>query len=1196
MIRCIARARRTLAQLPCILAAVAMLLLAGTSSADDTRELRVGVYENPPKVFSNAQGQPTGSLVELLREIAEIEGWRLIFVRCQWQACLEQLEDGRLDLLPDVAYTAERSKRFDFHQIPALHSWSQVYRRTDVAIESVLDLSGKRIAMLAGGVQQQALHDMLTGFNIQFDMVLTSSPEEAFRLAAAGEADAAIASYQFGAFKAAEFRLVDTPIVFLPSRLFYATASGRNADLRARIDAHLKPWQQDPESPYFSILKRWGGHEPDTLVPPALRNALLILVALGLALSAGVLLLRRQVKSRTRELVAVNRQLAATLDAIPDLLFEIDLNGRYIDVRAVRPEQLAAPAASVVGKTIPEVLPGKAAAVCMEALREANEAGWSSGRQIELPLAQGTMWFELSVARKLSAPDTVPRFIVLSRDVTDRHLAELRVQRLSGLYATLSQCNQAIVRSTDQNDLLHQICHAIVRFGGMKMAWIGLIDERDGLVKPVAVCCDITANLEGIAIWAHADEPFGGGPTGTAIHNDSPFWCQDFANDPATAPWHELGKRFDLGALAALPLHREGSVIGTLTLYSSEINAFDTAAKDLLVEMAMDIDFALDRFRQDAERARMAEALVEREEKYRELTETINDVIWTLDPETLRFLYVSPSVFRLRGYTADEIMAQPMDAALTPESAMRVHQILTTHLAEFRAHKRSSRDFTIEEVEQPCKDGSTVWTEVVTNMVRNRKTGKVEVRGVTRDISERKRAEAQIQYLAHFDQLTGLPNRTLLKDRFDNALSLARRHGEPLAVMFLDLDHFKDINDTLGHEVGDQLLVEVGRRIEAALRVGDTVCRLGGDEFIFVLPETNADGASHVASKLLDTVSRPYLVGQHELNTTPSIGIAMFPEDGSDMDTLSRNADAAMYKVKREGRNAHCFYTREMQAYSVRALMVANALRHALDRGQLALHYQPQISLHDGRVIGAEALLRWQHPELGAISPGEFIPIAESNGLIIQIGEWVLRQAVAQAQRWTESGLPALVMAVNLSAVQFRHPNLPELVTRIVDEIGLPAERLELELTEAVAMNDPQLAITVMDKLFERGVHMSIDDFGTGYSSLSYLKRFKVNKLKIDQSFVRDITVDADDKAIVIAIINLARSLGMRTIAEGVETAGQLDFLRQQGCDEVQGYHFSRPLPAEAFETRVRELMAEAQSAGSALTSTSQRTTSEIIL
>ncbi|PKO56117.1 MAG: bifunctional diguanylate cyclase/phosphodiesterase, partial [Betaproteobacteria bacterium HGW-Betaproteobacteria-21] len=246
-----------------------MLLLAGTSSADDTRELRVGVYENPPKVFSNAQGQPTGSLIELLREIAEIEGWRLIFVRCQWQACLEQLEDGRLDLLPDVAYTAERSKRFDFHQIPALHSWSQVYRRTDVAIESVLDLSGKRIAMLAGGVQQQALHDMLTGFNIQFDMVLTSSPEEAFRLAAAGEADAAIASYQFGAFKAAEFRLVDTPIVFLPSRLFYATASGRNADLLARIDAHLKPWQQDPESPYFSILKRWGGHDPDTLVPPA---------------------------------------------------------------------------------------------------------------------------------------------------------------------------------------------------------------------------------------------------------------------------------------------------------------------------------------------------------------------------------------------------------------------------------------------------------------------------------------------------------------------------------------------------------------------------------------------------------------------------------------------------------------------------------------------------------------------------------------------------------------------------------------------------------------------------------------------------------------------------------------------------------------------------------------------------------------
>ncbi|MBL8443461.1 MAG: bifunctional diguanylate cyclase/phosphodiesterase [Zoogloeaceae bacterium] len=352
------------------------------------------------------------------------------------------------------------------------------------------------------------------------------------------------------------------------------------------------------------------------------------------------------------------------------------------------------------------------------------------------------------------------------------------------------------------------------------------------------------------------------------------------------------------------------------------------------------------------------------------------------------------------------------------------------------------------------------------------------------------------------------------------------------------------------------------------------VCRLGGDEFIFILPDTGADGAAQVASKLVAAISRPYLIGHNELSTTPSIGIAIYPEDGADMETLARNADVAMYQVKRLGRNDFRFFTREMQAHSARALMLSSALHHALERDQLSICYQPQVSLQDGRVIGAEALLRWQHPDLGPIAPAEFIRIAESNGLILPIGAWVLRNALAQGRRWIDEGLPPLMMAVNLSAVQFRHPDLPALVDQIVDESGFPADRVELELTEAVAMDDPETAVRVLDRLAARGIGMAIDDFGTGYSSLSYLKRFNVRKLKIDQSFVRDITVDPDDKAIVTAIINLAYSLGMRTIAEGVETDGQLDFLRLQGCDEVQGYHFSKPLPAQAFADYVRMIEA----------------------
>jgi diguanylate cyclase (GGDEF)-like protein len=467
------------------------------------------------------------------------------------------------------------------------------------------------------------------------------------------------------------------------------------------------------------------------------------------------------------------------------------------------------------------------------------------------------------------------------------------------------------------------------------------------------------------------------------------------------------------------------------------------------------------------------------------------------------------------------------------------------------------------------KDGREYIEAVLIGPVRDT-SGKISHYMASKeDITEKRLAEARIEKLAHFDQLTELPNRSQLADRFNYARSLAQRNGEKLAVLFLDLDRFKEINDTLGHTTGDLLLIEVAKRLKSSLRNEDTVARLGGDEFIVILPGTDEHSAALIATKLLHNIAQPYLIEQHEILSTPSIGIAIYPHDGEDFESLSKNADTAMYRVKQEGRNAFRFFTQQMQEYSARTSQLGNALRHALVRNELFLHYQPQVSI-TGKLLGAEALLRWQHPVLGTISPAEFIPIAEDSGQIIQIGEWVLRTAVKQLKTWLDRGYPPILMAVNLSAVQFRQSNLPERVTAILDEAQVPHSYLELELTEAVAMNNPLAAIAMMDNLHERGIRMSIDDFGTGYSSLSYLKRFKVYKLKIDQSFVRDISEDPDDKAIVTAIINLAASLGMLTIAEGVETAGQLNFLRLQGCDEVQGYYFSKPLPADLFENYIK--------------------------
>ena len=441
---------------------------------------------------------------------------------------------------------------------------------------------------------------------------------------------------------------------------------------------------------------------------------------------------------------------------------------------------------------------------------------------------------------------------------------------------------------------------------------------------------------------------------------------------------------------------------------------------------------------------------------------------------------------------------------------------------------------------------------------------------LSRDITQQREAQDRIQRLAHFDPLTDLPNRTLLAERVQIHIDEERSRGGTLAMLFIDLDHFKNVNDSLGHRIGDALLVAVAQRLQSLLQPQDTVSRFGGDEFLVVLPATSAAAVAEVATRLLAAVAQPFQIEPYELTTTLSVGIAMYPADGDSFDTLYQRADAAMYRAKQNGRNRYGFFTADLEARTARALQIENALRRALERNQFELHYQPQVTLDTRQVVGAEALLRWRHPELGMVSPAEFIPVAESSGMIVAIGEWVVHTAVNDIKRWLDMQLPLRAVSVNVSAVQFRHPQLPEMVARCLAQAGLPARRLELELTEGAAVDDPAAALAMMDQLHERGVRLSMDDFGTGYSSLSYLKRFQVYKLKIDQSFVRDLEDDANDRAIVSAIIRMAQALGMQTTAEGVETDGQLDFLRTQGCDEGQGYLFSQPLPAREFEVYLR--------------------------
>ncbi|GBG01388.1 hypothetical protein AZSI13_07150 [Azospira sp. I13] len=435
------------------------------------------------------------------------------------------------------------------------------------------------------------------------------------------------------------------------------------------------------------------------------------------------------------------------------------------------------------------------------------------------------------------------------------------------------------------------------------------------------------------------------------------------------------------------------------------------------------------------------------------------------------------------------------------------------------------------------------------------------------DITERKQAEARVRHLAEYDALTNLPNRVLLQDRTSQAIAAAKRSGGHLAVLFIDLDRFKNINDSLGHSVGDEVLCRVSERLTLAVRATDTVSRLGGDEFVILLPdlETPAQAAT-VAEKLLATLAQPILAGGHELAVTPSIGISLFPEDGEDGATLLQNADAAMYCAKEQGRNNFQYFTREMNARVSQRLQIENDLRQALQRQELLLHYQPQYDLADGALVGCEALLRWQHPERGMVGPDRFIPVAEETGLILPIGHWVLREACRQAKAWQERGLPPIPVAVNISAVQFRQANLVELVEGALAESGLAPRWLELELTESMLMEDGERHSATLSRLKAMGVGLALDDFGTGYSSLAYLKRFSLDKLKIDRSFIRDLPEDAEDAAITTAIIDIARHLGLATVAEGVETEAQRSFLNTRGCSQMQGFLMARPMAAEQLE------------------------------
>ena len=602
--------------------------------------------------------------------------------------------------------------------------------------------------------------------------------------------------------------------------------------------------------------------------------------------------------------------------------------------------------------------------------------------------------------------------------------------------------------------------------------------------------------------------------------------------------------------------------------------ALQVGAQDYLIKGQIEARGLLRALRHAVERKVMEDALFVEKERAQVTLNSIGDAVACTDiAGNITFLNLVAE--KMTGISREEAAGRPMAEVL---------RILDAASRETVANPMALAVGKNRTVHLPLncvlvrRDGFEIPIEDSVSPIHNREGEATGAVIVFRDVSVAQAMALQMAHSAQHDFLTGLPNRMLLNDRVSQAIVLAHRHMKKVAVLFLDLDGFKHINDSLGHPIGDKLLQSIAKRLVDCGRSSDTVSRQGGDEFVVLLSEVEqSDDAASTARRMLQAIAEPHSIGQHDLHVTASIGLSIYPDDGLDAETLIKNADTAMYQAKENGHQSYQFFKPAMNIRAVERQSIEESLRRALERQEFALHYQPLINLKTGEITGAEALIRWTHPTRGPVSPAQFIPVAEDCGLILPIGNWVLREACKQAQAWIAVGLPLGTMAVNISAIEFRDEHFLEGVFGILKDTGLDPRSLELELTESVLMKRVESTGSILKALRARGVQIAVDDFGTGYSSLSYLRKFPIDALKIDQSFVRQITTAPDGTTLVTAVISMGRSLKLRVVAEGVETQQELAFIQAHQCDEAQGYFFSKPLPPEQFakllETGISETL-----------------------
>jgi len=735
---------------------------------------------------------------------------------------------------------------------------------------------------------------------------------------------------------------------------------------------------------------------------------------------------------------------------------------------------------------------------------------------------------------------------ILKTQIAERERAEKEIRLLQNITLAVGESEDL---SAGLEVVLHKVCEAT----GWPLGQVWLAGSHGRLE-----CSPVWhASVTGLERFRKASLEMsfapGVGLPGQVWSSGKPLWMSDLARE-GNFPRAAIAAETDLRAGFGIPVKASDEMVAVLEFFVREPHAEDEQLTSTVSSVAAQLGSVIQRKRIEA-------ALRHRENELRAIIEAEPECVKIISADGI-LLQMNAAGLAMIEARAEQVIGKPVWKLLMPEYREPFRQLTKNVLRG----EKGKLEFEIVGLK-----GAHRWLE--THAVRLAGDGDRSpmLLGITRDITERKLAERRLDYLAHNDHLTGLPNRMQFIERLEYAMADAARNERLVGIVFLDLDRFKYINDSLGHQAGDMLLQEVAVRLSGAVRRGDTVARFSGDEFALVLADMgHVDDATHVAQKILDVFKQPFRLSGRELFVSASLGITLYPFDDRDAPGLLRNADVAMYRAKESGRNSYQFYAAEMTEKATERLSLENDLRSALDRGELLLHYQPIADCKSGRLLGMEALLRWNHSSRGMISPLQFIPLAEETGLIVPIGEWVLRTACQQCKTWHKLGYPSLYVAVNISARQFHRQDLAASIHNILQSCGLHPSSLTLELTESLIMQQADAAIAALRELKAMDMRLSVDDFGTGYSSLSYLKRFPIDTLKIDKSFVRDIPGDADDAAIAGAVITMAHSLGLKVVAEGVETAEQLQFLREHNCDTMQGYYFNRPLPAEQFEVMLK--------------------------